>query len=123
MSASDTISTKRNGCKHTILIPLLMAGFIIVFLLAMSSESTQYAISAASFEPSNDAFFRLEGQLKFYQPQSMSAQLCDKDVCIPCLLPENFIFQPEKHVIAEGRWVNDAFHISRILTRCDHGSK
>lgn len=100
-----------------------MASLIIVFMLTMSSKSNSYAISAADIQPRENVSMRIEGTLEQINYEQKTAFLCDNSICIPVFLPDSKIVQTEKRIIAEGKFHGKDFHISKILTRCDHKSQ
>ncbi len=98
-----------------------MAGIIIVCMLAMSSKSTQYAVSVSEVTSLNDGFYRLEGFISSTAPETHKASLCDKNICIDVIVPDEYLIQTNKRIIAEGHIQDGKYHITKILTRCDHG--
>ncbi len=112
MSMSVTTSTPTSGCKLSFLIPLLLALCFILFLVALSRESSRYATPVHEFSGTEGGFFRVEGILN-------QGQICDETACIPAVfLKPNSSLKDGTSIIVEGTWVDGHLLISDVLTKC-----
>jgi hypothetical protein len=120
----DTISLAKSGCKF-IIIPLALAIFLIVLMIALSHRGVRYQMDVSGFlttEPEDGASVRLDGIIKDMQPTgaSLEVRLCDAQSCVDALVPIRFgsRLKPESRVIMSGIYRQQKLHVSDVLTRC-----
>ena len=125
------MTAKQKDGNKTILVPLIIAGVIILVILAMGTdEHSSYAIPVDSFDfmqQDDNVMVRLDGaarEIVSREDGGRFFKLCSETKCIPMDVPKEIgtIFRAGDELVVTGVQKNHTIHVTQILRRC-HGQE
>ena len=115
-------STRASGCNLiSVLLPIILAGMIVVVMLVMGRASAPYSIPLRTVVPTEGSFYRLECVVNETRPGVF--RVCDEEICLEAAVMPTVRAQLKTgvRVIASGVYREGKFQVTSVLTRCPHG--
>lgn len=124
MSRLPIILTQIRG-SLPIVIPLLLAGFVMFLMLVFGTESPKYSMTVDEFladQIKDNQVVRLDGIVKDIQFKDdiRHVRLCQEQVCIQAQIPSHIktVIQVQDNVILSGKYHHNILEVHQVLKRC-----